>query len=163
MVFPHINTTLVKIVRFHDAPRYRTSMDIEDGMVFTTPGYPQRQYAVTVNIRPNKLINKKPWLSYTAPEQIAILERIHLAFERDHPTVTRVALHYETCPIVSNIHFHALYLMEEHMAIPMRKYYERICDADDKKTLSHWRSIDMSLIISYECWLKYIRKDIKLC
>lgn len=118
-------------------------------------------YAVTVNIQPTKFMNKRQWKRYTHDQQRAILSRIEKKFRKDMPTIELVELHYEICPTLKNIHFHALYKMPVNYCTTMETYYTRICSSEDEKTKIPWRFLDIREITNRTGWLEYINKDTK--
>jgi len=118
------------------------------------------QFAITVNIQPTKFMNKKQWRKYTPEQQTSQLARIESAFRRNNPSVKLMELHYETCPVLKNIHFHALYEMPKIFKSELETYYKRICDATDEHTKIPWRYLDIQQIFDMQGWLDYIRKGL---
>lgn len=116
-------------------------------------------WAVTVNIQPTKRMNKKFWKLYTPAQQVAQLTRIEEAFRRQTPSCELVEIHFETCPILQNMHFHALYKMPEMFKAELESYYMRICDGSDENTKEKWRYLDISPVKNLPDWINYIRKD----
>jgi len=119
-----------------------------------------KRWAVTVNIQPTKLMNKRQWRKYSPDQQMAILGRIEAAFRRKTPSVLLIELHYETCPVLGNIHFHALYSMPSDFVTTMENYYKDVCDSSDEKTLVKWRYLDVQEVKDEKSWIEYIRKDV---
>jgi len=119
-----------------------------------------KRWAVTVNIQPTKLMNKRQWRKYSPDQQMAILGRVEAAFRRKTPSVQLVELHYETCPVLGNIHFHALYEMPLIFRAELEAYYKGVCDSSDEKTLKKWRYLDIEEVKDEKAWLDYIRKDV---
>lgn len=123
-----------------------------------------RYYAITVNIQPSKTMNKKQWRTYNEDEQRAILTRIEKSFRTKNPIVKLLEIHFEKCPTLSNIHYHALYIMPFSYANHMYLYFNRICSAKNDATLKEWRFIDIQPLHTGDDisnWIQYIRKDIK--
>lgn len=118
------------------------------------------RWAITVNIQPTKKMNGRQWKLYSAEKQTAQLSRIEAALRKKTPSIKLIELHYETCPVLKNIHFHALYEMPEEFKSELECYYKRICDSSDDKTLVPWRYLDISPIKNEQAWLDYIRKDL---
>lgn len=120
------------------------------------------QYGITVNIQPTKKMNKRLWKLYSHDKQREILSRIEAKFRADTPSVRLIELHFEECPTLKNIHFHALYEAPALFKVEMEAYYKRVCCSDDKDTKIPWRYLDIKLIIGGNAeWLDYIRKDLK--
>lgn len=121
------------------------------------------EYGVTVNIQPTKKMNGKFWRDYTHDKQRAILGRIEAKFRAITPSVELIELHYEICPTLKNVHFHALYSAPCLFMHEMQTYYKRVCDASDKNTRIPWRYLDIKVIKDGAGnWLEYIRKEINL-
>lgn len=121
-----------------------------------------RQWGVTVNIQPTKTMNKRLWKNYDNDKQREILNRIETKFRRDTPSVKLIELHFEICPTLKNIHFHALYEAPVLFRSEMETYYKRVCCSDDEHTKVPWRYLDIKEIIGGPAeWLEYIRKDLK--
>lgn len=117
-------------------------------------------YAVTVNIKPDKLINKRRWKLYSPEKQVEILRRIEGCLRRDNPSIELKDLHFETCPILKNMHFHALYMMPEVFCSTMANYYDRVIGGNDINTTVPWRHLRIDSVYDYNGWLRYIRKGI---
>jgi len=118
-------------------------------------------YAVTVNVKPDKCMNRKKWRNYTHDQQIGILTRIEKAFRRDNPSVMMKRLEFEECPTLKQIHFHALYLMPKIFVSTMEQYYMRTINGNDDNTLKPWIHLKVKEIYDEAGWCKYISKDIK--
>lgn len=120
----------------------------------------EKLFGITLNIQPTKLMNKRPWREYTHDEQRAILMRIENAFRRKTPACVLLEIHFEICPKLKNIHYHALYKMPPIYVNEIHCYFKRICCAQDSNTREPWRYLDVKPIIDGEQqWLNYIRKD----
>lgn len=122
-------------------------------------------YAVTVNIQPTKLMNKKQWRKYTHDEQRSQLLRIEASFRKKTPSVELIEIQFEICPTLNNIHFHAMYYMPKIFIHEVYLHYRRICNSTDDKTIKEWRFIDIQELKrqeDIENWLMYIRKDIDI-
>lgn len=121
------------------------------------------QYGITVNIQPTKKMNKRFWNKYSHDQQRAMLSRIEAKFRSLTPSVKLIELHFEVCPTLKNIHFHALYEAPALFKVEMEAYYKRICCSDDHKTKIPWRYLDIKLIRGGNTeWLDYIRKDLNI-
>jgi len=125
-----------------------------------SPSDVQYEYGITVNIQPTKLMNKKQWKTYTPEKQIAQLSRIEASFRRDNPSVKLCEIHYETCPRLKNVHFHALYRMPAQYLSTMQNYYARVIGSTGTQS-DPWRHLDVQEIYDAPGWIKYIRKDKK--
>jgi len=119
------------------------------------------RYAITVNISPHKLMNKKKWSTYDHSRQRLILARVEARLRKNNPSIVLESLYYETCPTLNQIHFHALYTMPTEFKAELETYYNRICSTTDAKTIKPWRHLDIQQIYNEEGWLKYIQKDQK--
>lgn len=117
------------------------------------------KYAITVNIQPTKRMNKRHWRLYSHAQQKAMLGRIEARFRLLNPSVKLRALNYEVCPVLNQIHYHALYEMPFNYKWEMETYYKRICDATDGQTTIPWRYLDIRPIDSEAGWLQYIQKS----
>jgi len=123
------------------------------------------KYGVTINIQPTRHINKRQWCKYTPAQQTSILTRMEASIRRTTPSIKLIELHFETCPIVKNIHFHALYEMPQEFIHELECQWNRLVGtivnkhtSTDKHTV--WRHLDIKEIYGGEDeWLKYIRKD----
>lgn len=118
------------------------------------------QFAVTVNIQPTKHMNKRQWKKYEPAEQIKILGRIEARLRKDNPSIVLKEIHYETCPTLKQIHFHALYEMPQIFQTTMEAYYNRVCGSTGEQT-KPWRHLAIEPIYNRKGWLEYIRKEIK--
>lgn len=116
-------------------------------------------YAITVNIAPTKLVNKKQWCTYTHDKQRAILGRLESSFRTKNPDIKLHRIEYEACPTVGNIHFHALYEMPEIYLSTLQNYWDKF-DSTDKKTRIRWRHLDVKLCHNMKGWIEYITKTI---
>jgi len=114
-------------------------------------------YAVTVNIQPTKLINKRQWKLYNHDKQRSFLTRIEAKLRQQNPSIELIEIHYETCPTLNNIHFHALYRMPKIFISTMQNYYKTFSSTDNK-TKEPWRHILVEDVYDKEGWLAYIRK-----
>lgn len=123
------------------------------------PVVPKKLYAVTVNIRPGKLINKRPWRMYKHDRQIEILTRMEACMRRRTPSIELVKITFEICPVLNQIHFHALYSLPEHYNAEILTYWNRLCE--DPTALKEWRHIVIEEVYNTAGWIKYISKDIK--
>lgn len=117
-------------------------------------------YAVTVNIQPTKLMNKRQWKLYDADNQRKILTRVEKAIRVKNPSIQLVELHFEECPILKQQHFHALYQFPAEFSSVLETYYQRVCGSIGKQT-KPWRHFVMTTVDDKAGWLMYIRKDSK--
>lgn len=121
-----------------------------------------RKYAITVNICPNKLMNKRKWKLYNHDQQRQILTRIEKASRVKNPIILE-KLNFEVCPVLNQIHFHALYSMPSEFLSGIEAYYKRVIgmpDIEGDKS-KEWRHIVTKPIFAEEGWTKYISKDEK--
>lgn len=116
-------------------------------------------YAITVNIQPTKKMNNRQWRKYDSSEQIKILGRLESALRSKNPTIKLKEIHYETCPKLKQIHFHALYEMPEIFVSTVEAYYDRLCGSTGIQTVP-WRHLVVEQVYDRQGWLDYIRKDI---
>lgn len=117
-------------------------------------------YAVTVNIQPTKFINKRQWKKYSADQQKAILTRIERSVRTKNPSIVLKALHFEVCPTLFNIHFHAMYQMPNIYQVVLETYYDRVVGQPQGKQTKPWRHFLMEEIYDRKGWLEYITKDL---
>ena len=118
-------------------------------------------YAVTVNIRPGKLMNKKPWRKYGHDQQRSQLLRIEASFRKNHPSVILKEIQFEECPNLHQIHFHAHYVMPSIFLSTLECYYEKVVSDNNVPTQTEpWRYLKVKEIFDEEGWLQYIRKDL---
>lgn len=115
-------------------------------------------YAVTVNIQPTKKMNNRQWRLYTPEKQTAQLMRIEKSFRDKNPSCKLVEIHFETCPTLRNMHFHALYQMSDEIKDHYVLHFNRICGSTGEQT-DPWRHLDCEPVRSKEAWIAYIRKD----
>lgn len=121
-----------------------------------------RKYAITVNICPNKLMNKRKWKLYNHDQQRQILTRIEKASRVKNPIILE-KLNFEVCPVLNQIHFHALYSMPSEFLSGIEAYYQRVIGmpAIEGDKAKEWRHIVTKPIFAEEGWTKYISKDEK--
>lgn len=124
------------------------------------------KYGVTLNIQPTRHINKRQWCKYTPAQQTAILTRMETSIRRNTPSIKLIELHFETCPTVKNIHFHALYEMPQEYLNELKCQWNRLVGTIANKTTSTdkhsvWKHLDIKEICQgqEDHWLNYIRKD----
>lgn len=115
-------------------------------------------YALTVNIQPTKLMNKRQWKLYSADDQRKILTRIEKAIRVKNPSIQLIELHFEECPILKQQHFHALYSFPNEFSTVLETYYQRVCGSTGKQT-KPWRHAILKTVDDKAGWLVYIRKD----
>jgi len=119
--------------------------------------------ASTLNIQPTKLMNKRQWKLYTHDKQRNQLLRIESAFRKKYDDVELIELNFEVCPVLKNIHYHALYRMYDHTVHDMYSYFKKPCCSQDEKTKIPWRFMVNKIIPKDQVkgWLYYIRKDLE--
>lgn len=143
-----------KAVRLHDVnntpSKESSDSDIED--------LNSKQYAITVNIKPTKVMNGRLWKLYTPDHQIKILTRMEKCIRSKNPSINLCELHFETCPRTRMIHFHALYLLPDSFKSVLETFWARF-SGDDAKTKTPWRIFHSAEIYDDAGWLAYIRKD----
>jgi len=116
--------------------------------------------AITVNPPPTKLMNKKPYFKYSLAEQQRMLNRIESKIRKDNPLIVLEKIYYEICPVLKQMHFHAMYRMPMMFLSTIEAYYARIMF--DKTATKVWRYLDTEIVYNPAGWLKYIQKDDKL-
>lgn len=116
------------------------------------------RYAVTVNIQPTKLINKRQWKLYSSDDQRKIMMRIERAIRVKNPSIILNEIHYEECPVLKQQHFHCLYTMPPEYVSVLETYYDRVVGSTGKQ-VKPWRHLVIKLITYEQGWLDYIRKD----
>lgn len=116
------------------------------------------RYAITVNISPFHILNRKRWFTYKHDHQRNHLARLEQKFRDQTPSAKLIELHYEVCPTEDefhNIHFHALYEMPAEFRAELETYYQRACKTERSK----WQDLCIKPIFDQDGWLTYIRKD----
>lgn len=116
------------------------------------------QLAVTVNIKPNKVINRKRWKMYTYDQQVKHLSRLETFSRKDIPNLQLKKIVYEECPTAKQMHFHALY---EGTVLQMKEiinWWDEKVDGNDLNTKIPWRHVDVQEVFCLEGWLEYISK-----
>lgn len=114
------------------------------------------QYAVTINPDPHMLFNKRPYHKYNYDQQRAMLTRIENACRRDLGSAYHLLeLHFEICPTLNQVHFHALYESSLSMA-PYELYMGSRCKRTNAPS---WRFYDCQQVYNKSGWLDYIRKN----
>lgn len=126
--------------------------------VVTTEQPYRRQLAVTVNIKPNKLINRKRWKLYTADKQQQLLSRFESFSRKDIPDLKLLKIVYESCPVQKQIHFHALYEGYQFHQKLIKDWWDEKVDGNDLNTKIPWRHIDVQEVYCLEGWIEYISK-----
>lgn len=126
-------------------------------------------YGITINILPFKRINNKVWRTYNHDQQRKILMRMEASIRRNNPSIQLVELHFEVCPSMQNIHFHALYKMPFIFLSTMRNEWDRLIGPKNKDLKdqakhygnSSWKHFHSTFVLESESghWLEYIRKD----
>jgi len=115
-------------------------------------------FAVTINIQPTKFMNKRQWKLYDHDQQRRILARVELASRKKTPSIILKELHYEKCPKLGNIHFHALYTMPPEFMSQLEAYYARVVAATGEQ-INPFRYMDVQQVYDEQGWLQYIRKS----
>lgn len=124
----------------------------------TSSGDVVPRYAVTLNICPNKKMNNKIWKTYDHIKQTGQLQRLEAYMRRMNPSIQLVEMHFEICPGLNQVHFHALYEMPKEFVSTMENFWrEKV--ADKKPTIKPWRYLDIQPIYNQQGWVEYIRKD----
>lgn len=113
--------------------------------------------AITVNPPPTKLMNKRPYSRYTQEQQQQILSRIESKIRKDNQSIVLEKIYYEVCPILKQMHFHAMYKMPMNFLSTIESYYHRIMF--DKTATKVWRFLHTEEIYNKEGWITYISKD----
>lgn len=113
---------------------------------------------VTVNIQPTKYVHGVRWRDFNHDEQRAYLSAIESRCRREYPYLVLHEIHYEECPKLNQIHFHALYSMPQGYMKYIEEFYEAMI-ANKSAQLKKWRYLDMKVIKgTCDNWLTYIRK-----
>jgi len=127
------------------------------------PSLAFKKYAITINIQPTKYMNKKQWKKYTHDQQRAILTRIEGALRRNTPSIILETIMFEVCPILNQIHFHALYSMPAIFKVELEAYFQRVCGTIVTKSTDlskeQWRHLDIQEVYDTNGWINYITKD----
>lgn len=122
-----------------------------------------KEYAITVNICPDKYMNRKKWKTYTHDQQRDSLLRINKSIidkvfnyldSKHQATYDRMSIteiRFEICPILDIIHFHALVKCDELTQILYTNHWQGY-------NVDKWRIIDVQEIYNEEGWLSYINK-----
>jgi len=119
------------------------------------------EYGVTVNICPNKYMNRKKWKIYNHDQQRQILTRIEKSLRQKTPSIQLKDIYYEICPTLQQVHFHALYSMPRQFITEMETYYNRVVGMPEMSNSSKaWRHFQFEAIYDREGWIKYIKKDL---
>lgn len=120
-----------------------------------------RHYAVTVNIKPSKLMNRRRWDMYTHDKQRAMLTRLERNMRKGIEGLFLKCLHFEVCPRLRNIHYHAWYgttLCDLDVIGRIRAYWDKHT-GDSITTIIPWRIVVIKEIFDKRGWLEYITKD----
>lgn len=118
------------------------------------------RYAVTVNIQPTRLINKRQWKLYDHDKQRAQLTRMEASIRRKTPSIELLEMHFEVCPVLKNIHMHALYKMPRIFVVELEAQWNRMVGSIiNEKTTQPFRHLDIKEVYDEEGWVKYIKKD----
>ena len=132
------------------------SLDLEHVNVIQDQKDDFNLIACTVNICPDKSLNKKRWKTYTHEQQRDILFRIERSMRKVTPSVKLHKLIYEVCPILNNIHFHALYECPKIYISTIENFWR----SKKYNPSNDWRVVQTELIYDYDGWFKYIHKDL---
>jgi len=118
-------------------------------------------WAVTVNVKPNRPMNRRQWFKYEPADQIKILGRIEAALRRENPSIVLKEIHYESCPNLTptQIHFHALYQMPEIFVSTMANWYDNKIGYNNADTKIPWKHLEIVPVYNENGWKEYIRKD----
>lgn len=121
------------------------------------------QYAVTINICPDKFINRRKWRLYTHDQQRKILlslnnhcmEKVFSYLEDKHPATYDLIyikeIRFEVCPTLQQVHFHALIETDELSKILYLNRWQTY-------NVANWRISDCQEIYDEEGWVSYINK-----
>lgn len=157
------HSPLAAALELDDVNQLDTPIDIEESL--ESPLYEQSEFenrfielAVTVNISPSKLINKKVWKYYTHEKQRGILTRIENRFRQVTPSVLLRKIYFEECPKAGVMHFHAWYCLPREFVSEMEVYWERH-NYKNAETKVPWRIIETKEIWDEAGWTNYITKD----
>jgi len=122
------------------------------------------RYAVTVNVQPTRLMNKRQWKLYTHEQQRGQLFRLEGHLRKLYPNIELIEIRFEICPTLKNVHFHALYNCRKADTHDMITYWQsRVGTIKTKTTkddkFSVWRHLDIQEVYDNQGWLLYIQKD----
>lgn len=124
-----------------------------------------KRYGITLNIQPTRFINKRQWKLYNVNQQLAILSRMEASIRRKAKDIKLIELHFEKCPTVKNVHFHALYEMPPASISLLQAEWDRLVGTIITKSTrtdmsATWKHLDVKEMIGGDSeWLKYIRKE----
>jgi len=118
------------------------------------------EYAITINISPHKLINKRKWAMYAHQQQQEILFRMEASSLKNTPIKCIKAV-FEMCPRLKQIHMHALYEMPKNLGYQayIKEWWDSRISTTDKNTIIPFRHFDSRDIYDRNGWNKYIMKD----
>lgn len=116
------------------------------------------KYAITVNIKPTYLVNKRRWRDYDQDKQKAILIRVENNMRKKNPSIVLCKMVFERCPNINNMHFHALYEMPSIFTTTVENFWQNQFNKGD---VTNWRVLDIQPIYDEQGWIEYIYKDLK--
>lgn len=115
---------------------------------------------LTVNVRPYKYVLGKRWHELSHITQRSVLENLERSFRTLHTGLQGTSLvTFEVCPMLGNVHMHALLKIPRHTVQYLRPYYTKHLGDQDK---SKWRVIDIKYLNSDTQWFKYITKEVSI-
>jgi len=120
------------------------------------------EYAITINISPHKILNKKKWQFYSHQKQQEILFRMEASSLRNTPIKCIKAV-FELCPTLKNVHMHCLYEIPINMGYEdhIKEWWDKRISTTDENTIIPFRHFDCRNIYDRDGWNKYILKDQK--
>lgn len=114
--------------------------------------------ACTVNIKPNKIMNRRRWKTHTADQQRASLTRLEQAFRKVTPACKLMKLTFEKCPSNGHIHFHAMYEAPAIFMTTIENFWNEKVDGNDLNTRIPWRHVIVKNVFNQQGWIDYITK-----
>lgn len=147
-----------KIINSLSAPLFKVYRRVSGASMETFKVDNVTLYAVTINPDPFCLFNKKMYKKYTHDQQRAMLTRIENALRKEYKDIELKELHFEVCPNLKQVHFHALYEMRESMTNLYKEYMKKRCVRPNSPS---WRFYDCQEVYNRQGWLEYIRKSIE--
>jgi len=115
--------------------------------------------ACTVNIKPNKVMNRRRWKLYSQDQQRNLLTRLESSFRNKTPSVKLKILTFEVCPKLGQVHFHAMYECPRIFMSTIHNYWNEKVDGNDLNTKEPWRHIVLEEVYDQKGWIQYITKQ----
>lgn len=134
--------------------------DLNSNHIMESETVSVERYGVTVNLKPLCKMNRKTWNTYTPEKQVEILRRIHNSYLRLNPSTVEIEIHFESCPVLKQMHFHALIECPSTHISSYANFWEKY-SGNLPDTRKPWRVIMYEPIYNEKGWLEYIRKDLK--